>query len=126
MSDREKVMSWLEGLAEDDWRSYHSDSEVSNIAKSALALFEEQGAKCLTKKELNNLDENQFVWIEGKIGYLYCLQIIGICRGRTGVSDITIDTPTAYVERSTNTYGKSYRIWTDKPTEEQSQAVKWE
>lgn len=42
--DREKVMSWLEGLAEDDWRSYHSDSEVSNIAKSALALFEEQEA----------------------------------------------------------------------------------
>ena len=86
----------------------------------------EQEAKCLTKAELDDLDENQFVWIEGRTGYLYCLQIIGICRERTGVSDIQFNAPTSYVERSTNTYGKTYRIWTDKPTEEQSQAVKWE
>ena len=32
-------MSWLEGLAEDDWSRYHSDSEVSNIAKASLALL---------------------------------------------------------------------------------------
>ncbi len=88
--------------------------------------LKEQEAKCLTKAELDDLDENQFVWIEGRTGYLYCLQIIGICRERTGVSDIQFNAPTSYVERSTNTYGKSYRIWTDKPTEKQSQAVKWE
>lgn len=85
-----------------------------------------QEAKCLTKAELDDLDENQFVWIEGRTGYLYCLQIIGICRGKTGVSDIQFNALTSYVERSTNAYGKSYRIWTDKPTEKQSQAVKWE
>ena len=88
--------------------------------------LKEQEAKCLTKAELDDLYEHQFVWIEGRTGDLFCLQIIGICRGRTGVSDIQFDSPTSYVERSTNTYGKSYRIWTDKPTEEQSQAVKWE
>lgn len=42
MSDREKVMSWLEGLAEPDWRDFHSDSEVQNIAKSALELLKAQ------------------------------------------------------------------------------------
>lgn len=88
--------------------------------------LKEQEVKCLTKAELDDLDENQFVWIEGRTGYLYCLQIIGICRERTGVSDIQFNAPTSYVERSTKGYGKSYRIWTDKPTEEQSQAVKWE
>jgi len=36
------VMSWLEGLAEDDWRDFHSDSEVQNIAKIALELLKEQ------------------------------------------------------------------------------------
>ena len=41
---REKVMSWLEGLAEPDWRVFHSDSEVQNIAKSALELLKEQEA----------------------------------------------------------------------------------
>ena len=40
--DREKVISWVEGLAEDDWRLFHSDSEVQNIAKAVLALLKEQ------------------------------------------------------------------------------------
>ena len=40
--DREKVMSWLEGLAQQDWRMFHSDSEVQVIAESALALLKEQ------------------------------------------------------------------------------------
>ena len=40
--DREKVMSWLEGLSEPDWRVFHSDSEVQNIAKYALSLLKEQ------------------------------------------------------------------------------------
>lgn len=35
-------MSCLEGLAQDDWRAFHSDSEVSNIAKESLKLLKEQ------------------------------------------------------------------------------------
>ena len=88
--------------------------------------LKEHEAKCLTKAELDDLNENQFEWIEIRTGHLYCLQIIGICREKTGVSDIQFNAPTSYVERSTIRYGKSYRIWTDKPTKEQSQAVKWE
>ena len=42
MKNIEEVMSWLEGLAEPDWRLFYSDSEVQNIAKSALELLEEQ------------------------------------------------------------------------------------
>ena len=38
----ETVMSWLEGLTQDDWREYHSDSEVQNIAKFAIKLLTEQ------------------------------------------------------------------------------------
>lgn len=52
--DREKVMSWLEGLSEPDWRDFHSDSEVQNIAKSALALLKEQekpNGKCVNECE---------------------------------------------------------------------------
>ena len=41
MEDIEKVMGWLEGLTFDDWRDYHSDSEVSNTAKAALELLKE-------------------------------------------------------------------------------------
>ena len=42
MADQEKVLSWLEGLTDDDWREYHSDSEVQNIAKEAFELLKEQ------------------------------------------------------------------------------------
>lgn len=38
----ETVMSWLEGLTQDNWREFHSDSEVQNIAKYALKLLTEQ------------------------------------------------------------------------------------
>lgn len=37
-------MSWLEGLSEPDWRVFHSDSEVQNIAKSAIELLKDQEA----------------------------------------------------------------------------------
>ena len=36
------VISWLEGLTWDDWSDYHSESEVQNIAKSALELLKEK------------------------------------------------------------------------------------
>ena len=42
MPDRKKVMSWLEGMAQQDWRMFHSDSEVQEIARNALELLKEQ------------------------------------------------------------------------------------
>ena len=45
MADWEKVMSWLEGLAQPDWRKFHSDTEVQAIAESTLALLKEQQEK---------------------------------------------------------------------------------
>lgn len=38
--DIKNVISGLEGLTWDDWRDYHSDSEVINIAREALELLE--------------------------------------------------------------------------------------
>ena len=57
MPDREKVMSWLEGLAEPDWRDYHSDSEVQNIAKSALELLKAQEEQ--KRRWLQSIADNQ-------------------------------------------------------------------
>lgn len=39
MTDVNTVLSWLEGLTQDDWRTYHSDSEVQNIAAAAMELI---------------------------------------------------------------------------------------
>ena len=53
MEDIEKVMRWLEGLTFDDWRDYHSDSEVSNMAKATLELLKEQQEKIRQLESMN-------------------------------------------------------------------------
>ena len=63
MADRVKVLSWLEGLTDDDWRMYHSDSEVQNIAKAAFDLLKEQEA---VKPKHNSLSPTD--WFCGKCG----------------------------------------------------------
>ena len=56
MTEREKVMSWLEGLTDEDWRRYHSDSEVQTIAKSALELLKKQEPmRVLSQRECETL-----------------------------------------------------------------------
>ena len=45
MMDKLTIMSWLEGLAQDDWRECHSDSEVQEIARQTLAMLKEQEPK---------------------------------------------------------------------------------
>lgn len=78
--DVKAVMSGLEGLTWDDWRAYHSDSEVQNIAKAALELLKERGGKWA------QLDPDTNIWecsqchgaqmiIDGtpiENGWLYC------------------------------------------------------
>ena len=50
-------MSWLEGLAEPDWRDFHSDSEVQNIARSALAMLKEDCHNCKLECLLQKYDQ---------------------------------------------------------------------
>ena len=57
MPDRGKIMSFLEGLAEPDWRVFHSDSEVQNIAKSALAMLKEDCHNCKLECLLQKYDD---------------------------------------------------------------------
>lgn len=54
--DAKSVMSGLEGLTENDWRMYHSDSEVRNIAKEALNLLKEQEIQITTMRMIYGSD----------------------------------------------------------------------
>lgn len=130
MPDREKVIKGLEIHTKPNSRCvgcpYPNNGLCGDqLYHDALVLLKEQEAKCLTKEELSGLQEQQFVWIEGKSGSLYCLRIIGIIEWENGVTDIQFDTPTAYVEKSTEFYGSQYKIWTAQPTAEQREAVEW-
>ena len=53
------VMSWLEGLSEDNWVDFNSDSEVQNIAKSALKLLDEQAVEIQYLKNVIKVKEQQ-------------------------------------------------------------------
>ena len=60
MADREKIMSGLEGLAQDDWRQYHSDSEVQQIAMDALELLKEQEAAEPVEEFINGTNRHKY------------------------------------------------------------------
>ena len=53
-------MSWLEGLAQDDWPKWHSDSEVQGIAKAALELLKEQEEKQIPKQIIFSDDYEEY------------------------------------------------------------------
>ena len=55
MADIKTIMSWLEGLTESDWRMFHSDSEVQNIANETLELLKEQ------EERINQLEYELYV-----------------------------------------------------------------
>lgn len=71
--DREKVMSWLEGLAEPDWRECYSDSEVQETARQALDLIDELLKEREAVEPSFKQDEKGiFVWCCGSCGaYMY-------------------------------------------------------
>lgn len=87
MTDRLTIMSWLEGLAQDDWRECHSDSEVQEIARQTLVMLKEQEAVVpltiddavseIMDKHYKRLKEQEPVCVnEGKISICACGNIV--------------------------------------------------
>lgn len=64
-------MSWLEGLAEPDWRECYSDSEVQKTARQALDLIDELLKK--QEEQIKNRDESlekareEIKWLRGML-----------------------------------------------------------
>ena len=79
MSDRKEVMSWLEGLTDDDWQRYHSDSEVQTIAKEAFALLKEQEPKQIVRKQGKHENSDGSIDYFGEWYCPHCGKLL--CRG---------------------------------------------
>ena len=67
MEDFRRVMSWLEGLADPDWREFNSDSEVSQTAIAAIELLKEQDR--LLKSKQKRINEMQKEKVRSKTEY---------------------------------------------------------
>ena len=60
MMDRLTVMGCLEGLTQDDWQQWYSDSEVQETAKAALSLLKEKEEMPLRCKKCSYHREDGF------------------------------------------------------------------
>lgn len=111
MTNLKTVMSWLEGLTEDDWGEWYSYSEVQNTAKAAMELLKEQEARELT------IDE----WREWKANP----KRNPICElWENDTSPMWILNPND-VHEPALLMGK-LKLFTGKPTFEQCKEVKWD
>lgn len=137
MADREKVIKGLECCSEmsgDECQKCPYSSEclgvncpvgMPHLANDALELLKEQESRVLTLSEIN---KNSFVWYENK----KCLRLFPalvvdcqcITRHKFIVEDVFFDVGT-YMPEDVH-YGKSWRCWNYKPTDEQRKAVKWD
>lgn len=82
-------------------------------------------ARMLTSEDIQDLKEEQFIWIQTKIGGLYCLQIAGLCGIPGRYTDIQFVSTSTYEELSISRYRFAWVAWTAQPTGEQIHGVKW-
>ena len=85
-----------------------------------------QPAKLVTVEQMQGTRENEFIWIEKCGELVYCLEVVALCKSATHITEIEINTPTSYIELGMDEYGKTWRCWTSRPTEEQREGKPWQ
>ena len=128
MIDREKVIKALEGIGIAlDMDGHHNDAQA---VRDALALLREQEPRALTLDEVRR-NREWVVWIECDYSKT---QNIGqykgkVCWHNNYLSDwerfLTIESG-EYLFRESDKYGKTWRCWNARPTEEQMRETPWE
>lgn len=127
MIDRESVIRQLTqhiaraDYIETDWM----DCVSVPMLRGALALLKEQEPMVLTLEEANAvLQKDDVIWIEEEDGHMF---------GGIRKEDYfemqdgsLVDFDDLMEPEIANKYGKVYRMWSSKPTEEQRKAVKWD
>lgn len=136
MADIKKVIIGLEHCADrrfcNDFCPYSDiirdqnrgmDECVSALAKDALELLKEQEARVMTLDEVKAFDWD-YCYLEeerltGKEYRAVCGDYALICITWPCIASMRI-------QHGDDSYGRKWRCWSAKPTDEQRQAVKWE
>ena len=131
--DRENVIKGLEDIQKHLDTGYSfAIGWKSELIRDALALLKEQEAVLLTFEEVKNHfhvpikllgDIEKYVDFENDIEPLYLECDI---EDAWTVHWRTYDNTKEHLESWEKDYGKTWRCWTKKPTEEQKRSVKWE
>lgn len=129
MTDPKKVISWLRPALDT------GDCLIElpyNVVKAIYELLKAQEPRVLTfgdviacssRKEWLWFEENAYGYVEESS--MICAQIYSF-----GDSWISVDVPSQThdetIEFDNENYGKTWRCWTAKPTDEQREAVPWQ
>lgn len=115
MINRENVINELMQL--------HGSKETMDIISNTIALLKEQEARLMTLDEVKDFDWDYCYLEEERLpGKEYRC----VC-GDYALTCITWPCVTSMrIQHGDDSYGKKWRCWSEKPTEEQRKAVKWE
>ncbi len=125
MTDREMVINGLEHCKQgpigcQNGCPYTRDFGCrSQLTADALELLKEQEARILTQDEI--IDYNGYIWKEYKE-----TSIMTVSEIKIGIERVPYNGNCEVKEMNWATYKKLWRCWTEKPTEEQRKAVKWD
>lgn len=114
MTDREKVIRAVETCF-DSWIDNHRDMGIVDLhaverwKRAALELMKEQEPRVLT---LDEVDAAEVVWFEAR-NHIFIEPML--TRGKR-IADEAED----WFQ-----YGRDWRCWSSRPTDEQRKAVKW-
>lgn len=122
MTDREKVIQHFQDAIEasgnnNKWRFVRLD-----IVEDAIALLKAQEPRVLTLEEVRN-NCPDCVYVETKTGWLECT--IQDCGESDKYDGIFVYGINEYFMESWDIYGKWWRCWSAKPTDEQREATPW-
>ena len=142
MTDREKAIWGLECCMRENNTNmcgdcpYHDSSEtrfgcMRSAMRDALALLKEQDPRVLALEDVRR-DHDRVLWIECDDSKT---QNMGKYRGQVCWHDghigkwdrfVVIGFASDYLHRETDKYGKTWRCWNARPTEDQMRDTPWE
>ena len=125
MADREKVIQHFSDCRDiatannNGWVFVHAD-----MLADALALLKAQEPRVLTLEDALNADE---CWLERKDGNVTVASIAlnGEDKGSYDIDSFELGTLIIHIFHS-GYYGKYWRCWSSRPTDEQRKKVKWD
>ena len=97
----------------------------AHLAADALSLLKAQEPRVMPADEIVlSAEPSKWLWVERKGDY--CAEAYKAGKTVSGLIAFECETPCAFLYcEYPGEYGKSWRCWTSRPTEEQREAVKW-
>jgi hypothetical protein len=126
MADLENVIKEFETGIQDFSPADTSDERFKEVCNAVLTLLKAQEPRVMDADEIVlSADPSKWLWVERKGDY--CAEAFKAGKTIRGLIYFDSETPGAFLDcEHPDEYGKTWRCWTSRPTDEQREAVKWD